>query len=79
VDTFAGALDEAGDLIHALDTGALRRDDIAGDLAGLCRGTAAGRASDDELTVFKSVGTALEDLAGASLVYDRYAAGRSSR
>ncbi|MEE4161702.1 MAG: ornithine cyclodeaminase family protein [Woeseiaceae bacterium] len=79
VDTFAGALEEAGDLIHALDTGALLRDDIAGDLAGLCRGTTAGRASDDELTVFKSVGTALEDLAGASLVYDRYAAGRSSR
>jgi ornithine cyclodeaminase/alanine dehydrogenase-like protein (mu-crystallin family) len=50
----------------------LRPEDIRGTLASLARGTTPGRRSRDERTVFKSVGTALEDLAAAMLV----AAGR---
>ena len=46
------------------------RRDVRGTLAPLARGEARGR-SGDERTVFKSVGTALEDLAAAILVYER--------
>jgi len=48
----------------AFDTGALQ-----GTLAELCRGERGGRRDDQEITVFKSVGTALEDLAAAELVW----------
>jgi ornithine cyclodeaminase len=47
----------------------MTEDAICGDLCDLCRGAVAGRASADEVTLFKSVGTALEDLAAAVLAY----------
>ncbi len=68
VDTRPGALAEAGDLLLAFAAGAVGEADIAGDLFELCRGQVSGRRQDDEITVFKSVGTALEDLAAAILV-----------
>ncbi|NNE86264.1 MAG: ornithine cyclodeaminase family protein [Alphaproteobacteria bacterium] len=68
VDTRAGALAEAGDITQPIAAGFLDADDIAGDLFGLCRGERAGRQSPDEITVFKSVGSALEDLAAAELL-----------
>lgn len=68
VDTRAGALAEAGELLIPLRAGILHESDIQGDLAGLCRGEVCGRGSDTELTLFKSVGAALEDLAAAQLV-----------
>jgi ornithine cyclodeaminase/alanine dehydrogenase-like protein (mu-crystallin family) len=68
IDTEA-ALAEAGDLIDPFASGALRREDIAGDLAGLCRGETVGRRSAEEITFFKSVGSGLEDLAAAALAY----------
>lgn len=71
VDTRAGALHEAGDLVQAIAAGVLEEGGIAGDLFDLCRGTAPGRRSADEITLFKSVGTAIEDLAAAVLVYER--------
>lgn len=71
VDTREGALAEAGDLITPIRTGAIGEDDVIGDLADLCRGRVGGRSSDDEITLFKSVGTALEDLAAAELVLER--------
>lgn len=69
VDTRAGALKEGGDLVQALASGALAPSDIAGDLHELARGQAAGRAAGDgaAITLFKSVGAALEDLAAAQL------------
>ncbi len=67
VDTRDGALSEAGDILLAIDEGAFRPTDIRGDLHDLASGQVAGRANDDEITVFKSVGTALEDLAAAEL------------
>jgi ornithine cyclodeaminase len=68
VDTRTGALKEAGDIVVPLQTGVIRASDIAGDLFDLCRGKVVGRSSPEEITLFKSVGTALEDLAAAMLV-----------
>jgi ornithine cyclodeaminase/alanine dehydrogenase-like protein (mu-crystallin family) len=49
-----------------------------GELADLCRGAVAGRLTPSDITVFKSVGTALEDLVAAELVVERAAAGAST-
>jgi alanine dehydrogenase len=71
VDTMDGAMAEAGDVLQPLNDGVISKDDIKGDLFDLTRGTQEGRQSDDEITVFKSVGTSIEDLAGAILAYER--------
>ena len=68
IDTEA-ALAEAGDLTQPMASGVLRREGIVGDLFSLCRGEVAGRGSDQEITLFKSVGSAIEDLAAALLVW----------
>ena len=68
VDTPA-ALKEGGDVALALRSGAIGPDHVRGDLSGLCRGRRPGRTRPDEITVFKSVGTAVEDLAAAMLVW----------
>ena len=70
VDTRAGALAEAGDLVDPLARGVIGAEAIAGDLAGLLRREFSGRRHADEITLFKSVGTALEDLAATRLVLD---------
>ena len=74
VDTRGGALKEAGDIVQAISSGALTEDAIAGDLFQLARGDAAGRRGADEITLFKSVGAALEDLAAAIYVSGKLAA-----
>ncbi len=71
VDTYAGALEEAGDLLIPLAEGAVGRGHIAAELAELVTGARAGRTRPDEVTLFKSVGWALEDLAAARLAYNR--------
>lgn len=73
VDTRAGALAEAGDIVQPIGAGILEAGDIAGDLFELCQEKRAGRQSPAEITVFKSVGTALEDLAAAELLLARVA------
>jgi ornithine cyclodeaminase len=70
VDTLEGALG-SGDLAQPLDAGVISADDIAADLASLVAGRHPGRTSDGEITLFKSVGFALSDLAAASLVHRR--------
>lgn len=65
-----GAMKEAGDITQPLAAGVITPDSIRGDLFGLTRGTVSGRAADDEITLFKSVGTALEDLVAAALAYE---------
>lgn len=70
VDTKA-ALEEGGDVTLALKAGAIDSAHVRGDLSDLCAGRHAGRGSADEITLFKSVGTAIEDLAGAMLVWRR--------
>ena len=72
VDTFAGALAEAGDLLQPIDAGYLASEDIRAELADLCAGRHPGRTDPSQLTLFKSVGTALEDLCGANLAWDFY-------
>jgi alanine dehydrogenase len=68
VDTFEGALNEAGDILDPLRRGIIDRKRIEGDLADLVSGRASGRLSDDEIILFKSVGTAIEDLAAAKMI-----------
>ena len=60
---------KAGDLLSPLQRGVLRKEDIRADLASLCKERSPGRIDDQHITVFKAVGTALEDLAAAQLVY----------
>ena len=64
VDTREGGLHEAGDIVAPIAAGVLRAESVA-DLEDLCRGRKPGRQSAAEITVFKSVGAALEDLAAA--------------
>jgi alanine dehydrogenase len=71
VDTYRGALAEAGDLVQPLQAGVIAREHVVAELAELVRGERAGRQSAAQLTLFKSVGTALEDLAAAQLVVER--------
>lgn len=68
VDT-RDALAEAGDLAGPMAAGIIAADDIRGSLADLCVRRVTGRASAEEITIFKSVGTALADLAAAALVH----------
>lgn len=70
VDTFDGALTEGGDLVQPIAAGIVSRDDVKADLAMLASGTHPGRTSDDEITLFKSTGCALEDFAAGILVYE---------
>lgn len=69
VDTRAGATKEAGDIVVPLRKDVIARSAIKGDLFELCRGKAKGRTSTSQITLFKSVGTAIEDLAAAMLVW----------
>ncbi len=68
VDTYAGALAEAADIIEPIERGVIAREDLRGELAELVTGSVPGRKNVDEITLFKSVGTAIEDLAAAQLV-----------
>ncbi len=70
VDTHEGATKEAGDIVIPLETGVLKQSDVLADLYQLCREEHPGRTSDNDITLFKSVGVALEDLAAAIVVYD---------
>lgn len=70
-DTRAGALKEGGDLVIPLKAGLITEAAVKADLADLARGKHRGRASEDEVTLFKSVGTAIEDFAAARLAMER--------
>ena len=64
---------KSGDLLSAMNDGALTRERIVATLQDLVRGGHSGRRSVDEVTVFKAVGTALEDLAAARLAFRSFA------
>ncbi|HEX8966785.1 MAG TPA: ornithine cyclodeaminase family protein [Chloroflexota bacterium] len=74
VDSRAGACAEAGDLLLAVQEGAFALDDVAGEVGEVVLGTAAGRTTADQVTVYKSVGAAFLDAATARLAFE--AAGR---
>jgi ornithine cyclodeaminase/alanine dehydrogenase-like protein (mu-crystallin family) len=68
-----------GDLHHAIDAGVMTRNDVHAELADVVSGRRSGRSSPNEITVFDSTGTALEDVAAAATVYARAsAAGRGT-
>ncbi len=70
VDTRAGALSEAGDIIQPLQAGVIGEDAIQADLFDLTAGRHKGRQAAQEITYFKSVGASLEDLAAAIAIYE---------
>ena len=66
------ALQKSGDLLIPMSHGVVGPDDVRGTLTTLCKGVASGRKNLSERTVFKSVGSAAEDLAAAVLVYENH-------
>ena len=71
VDRRESTVNEAGDFLFPQQEGAIGPEHIRAELGELLAGRAEGRTSDDELTVFKSLGLAVEDLAAAEHVYRR--------
>lgn len=74
VDTRVGAFSEAGEIVQAIRNRSITETSIRGSLRELVTGAVSGRSGADEITLFKSVGTALEDLAAAELVMRNYVA-----
>jgi len=74
VDTRAGAAKEAGDIVMPLRKKIIEPKAIKGDLFDLTRGKVKGRTSASQITLFKSVGTAIEDLAAAMMVWKQLSA-----
>ncbi|MGL4637054.1 MAG: ornithine cyclodeaminase family protein [Beijerinckiaceae bacterium] len=71
VDTRGGAMKEGGDIVQAIASGAILAGDVLGELAELCRGDVHFQRQSNDVTLFKSVGTAIEDIAAAILVWQR--------
>jgi ornithine cyclodeaminase/alanine dehydrogenase-like protein (mu-crystallin family) len=71
VDTYEGCMAEAGDLLIPIRNGELSKENIYADLGEIVLGQKPARTADDEITLFESVGFALEDLVVASLAYGR--------
>ena len=72
VDSRAGALHETGELAIPIADGIITEKDIKADIVELIKGIHPGRTSTEEITLFKSAGLAIEDLAAALLVYKSY-------
>ena len=70
VDTQA-ALSEGGDVALAIRAGAISSENVEADLAQLCRGDVKFKRGTNDITLFKSVGASIEDLAAAMLVWKR--------
>jgi alanine dehydrogenase len=68
VDTKEGVFGEAGDAVAARD---VIREESVHDLATLVAGKAPGRTSDQDITLFKSIGTGIQDIALAAVIYRR--------
>jgi len=71
VDTFQG-MHESGDIIIPLQDGVISEKDIKADLFELCSGVKPGRQNEQENTLFKSVGHALEDLTAATYYFKKF-------
>lgn len=72
LDTYEGGLKESGDIVLPLKQGLLKPADIQADLFELASGQKSGRLSAEEITLFKSVGHALEDLVAAGYYYQKF-------
>lgn len=71
VDRRESTVNESGDYLAALREGAIREGHIRAEIGEILIGKAAGRSSDDEMTLFKSLGIAVEDLASVAFLYDK--------
>jgi ornithine cyclodeaminase/alanine dehydrogenase-like protein (mu-crystallin family) len=71
VDFKEQVLQEAGDIQRAIQAGAMSADSIYAGLADLVTGTKQGRTGEQEITLFKSVGVAIEDIAVATFAYEQ--------
>jgi alanine dehydrogenase len=71
VDSRDAAFQESGDIQEALNGGHITKDHILGEVGELVAGRLPGRLSEDDVTIFKSLGIAVEDIAAAQLVYQR--------
>jgi ornithine cyclodeaminase len=71
VDRRESVMAEAGDFLLALEEGEIDEDHIAGELGELVLGETVGRRSPEDITLFKSLGLAIEDVAAARFIYDR--------
>lgn len=71
VDSLMNTLNEAGELLIPISEGVISEDDIVGELSDMCSQPEILRKSADEITLFKSVGTAISDLVAAYLVYQK--------
>ncbi|NKI30357.1 ornithine cyclodeaminase family protein [Croceivirga thetidis] len=72
LDSYEGGLKESGDIAIPLQSGVLKEESIGADLFELCSGKKKGRTNSKQITLFKSVGHALEDLAGAAHFYEKF-------
>ena len=66
LDTYVNCFNEAGEVLVPIEEGVFKKEDVKGELAELCMAKVKGRESDSEITLFKSVGSALSDLVGAN-------------
>lgn len=71
VDSLANTLSEAGELLIPINEGVFKKESIIGELADMCKLPEILRQNSDEITLFKSVGTAVSDLVAAYLVYQK--------
>lgn len=68
-DSRVNAFKEAGEILVPISEGKFQKDAIVGELTEMCAGTVPLRQSDNDITLFKSIGMAMSDLVGASLVF----------
>ena len=68
-DSRVNAFKEAGEILVPISEGVFRREDVVAELSEMCAGTVPLRRSDDEITLFKSIGMAMSDLVGAGLAF----------
>jgi ornithine cyclodeaminase/alanine dehydrogenase-like protein (mu-crystallin family) len=71
VDSRTSARAEAGELKHAMDAGLVSESHILGEIGDVLNGSVVGRTGEQDLTVYKSLGVAAQDLAAAHIIYER--------
>ena len=70
VDTRDGAINESGDLIKPIQSGLIKKEKINGELGEVINGLMKGRENDNEMTFFKTTGSAVLDLVAAQKIYE---------
>ena len=68
-DSYANCFKEAGEILVPISEGVFAKEDVVADLSEMCSGSAPLRQSDEEITLFKSIGMGISDLVGAGLAY----------